>query len=663
MQYRKTNLKTDIIDKLSSNTVDSSYIKKIIESDKATSLTIHLFYEELYLSFLHGSDKAKAKLRLLLIRIASRFSKFQALTCYGDTEKKETKRIKVAVNPKWLRALVSESLVIQKLSLNTKLQLSSSFSINGKFITWRFGATNSTEYVHIDLKAPLGKLVHKFVIAPNLTISYGDCLEYAKSLGFDRDEIVSILKIFVSKKIVFLDFDRLNLKLEKVIKLQINDDLRNGLIEIKRQLDHLNQIPSLKEIKKIITNMNNLYKIDQPLILTNIENTTNLQPKNLNLPNKIKRLFSLNSVTTDDYQVGRAFKQYFEDKYGLFKFVPINKALELTNFEYLSSKLKSIQENDSEYLSSVSKWKKTWLSFLSKNSSKKSLTISDNFVDELTEILYGALDHETPLKSYDFVYSYLEKENLFVLPTQAIFSKNSINVKSTKISTISYFPNVYPFFMNNPEFFGKSLYINQYVPRNGYSEANLGFILLPSGLKFCDEEGHILNIEWNSIMETKVSEEEDTINLLKSITNYINQVPFSALPPYFNQLHHIPQIKYKNICLAPETWNLNDREIDSYLEYWKNEKQNISVGSQGNMMPFYQWNKNKTFSVIKKIQDTTFYETLLPQAGYAIQFIKEVKIGTESNTNEKYKLCKNETHQKNYKALHYCCQIKILTFI
>lgn len=645
MKYRRTNLKTDIIDKLSISTVDDHYIKDIIESDRATYLTIHLFYEELYLSFLHGSDKAKEKLRLLLIRIASRFSKFQALTCYGDTENKETKKIEVAVNPKWLRALISKSLVIEKMSLSTMLQLSSGFSINGNFITWRSGFTDSTEYVHVDLKTPLGKLVHKFIMAPNLTISYGDYLKNAKNLGFNNDEIVSILKIFIKKKIIFLEFDQLNLKLDKLLQLQINDDLRSVLTEIKRQLDHLNQVPPLKDIKAIITNMNNLYKVDQPLILTNIENRAQLKPKNLNLPNRLKQLFLLNSVTTNDYQVGRAFKQYFEEKYGMFKFVPINKALKLTDFEYLSSKLKSIQENDSEYLLAISKWEKAWLTFLSKNGYKKSITLTDDFINKITETLFGALDHDCPLKSYDFVYSYLEKEDLFVLPTQAIFSENSINTKSTEISTISYFPNVYPFFMNSPELFGKSLYINQFVPSNEYSEANLGFMLLPDGLKFCDEKGHILNIEWNSIMETRVLEEEDTINLLKSITNYINQVPFSAFLPYFNQLHHIPRIKYKNICLSPETWNLNEHEIDSYLDYWKNEKRNISVISQGNMMPFYQWHTNKTFNVIKRMQNTTFYETLLPQTGYAIQFIKEVKVGTVNSINEKYKLC-TENHKK-----------------
>ena len=646
MRYRRTNLKTDIIDKLSLSTVDNSYIKNIIESDRATFLTIHLFYEELYLSFLHGSDKAKDKLRLLLIRIASRFSKFQALTCYGDTQKKETKRIEVEVNPKWLRALANKYLVIQKMSLNTRLQLSSGFSINGSLITWRSGVTVSTEYVHVDLKTPLGKLIHKFVISPNLTLSYGDYLGYAKNLGFDNENIVSILKIFINKKIIFLEFDRLNLKLEELLSLQINSNLKNELTEIKTQLDQLNQIPSLKDIKAIITKMNNLYKIDQPLILSNIENTPKIKSKSLNLPNRLKRLFSLNSVTTNDYKVGRAFKQYFQEKYGLFKFVPINEALKLTDFENLSSKLKFIEKHDNEYHLSISKWKKMWLSFLSKNGSKKSITITDDFIDKLSETLIGALDHDCPLKSYEFVYSYLEKENLFVLPTQAIFSKNSINTKHTKISTISYFPNVYPFFMNNPELFGKNLYINQYVPHNGYSEANLGFILLSNGLKFCDNEGHILDIEWNSIMETRVSEEEDTVDLLKSITNYINQVPFSALPPYFNKLHHIPQIKYKNICLSPETWNLNEHETDSYLEYWKNKKQNISVISQGNMMPFYQWHTNKTFNVIKTIQNTTFCETLLPQANYAIQFIKEEKLGLVNAINEKYKLFTNDKYQK-----------------
>lgn len=581
---RRANLPLTCID-----LINNYNLSELIKKDVGTDITSRLYYSKIFNS--KNSVKAKEKLTDLILRNASKVTKYKGFSVneYFDKTKSKRNGLDILPNLNWLRGVALIVSLNQSIDSDMKFSINYEYEINGDTFVWQIPRRNKNDlFIHIKRKSLFGKLINLFLKYGNLT--YKQVYQF---LGASKNGQV-LIKYLIQYKIIFSELDNNQVTINQILCFTNNKKLskiKNKLEKINKSFDGLSNKPKMSEIIEIKNEMNNIYFEDDPLTLNRWEYVK--EKDNFNLPKELKLLFRLMGTLDKSYQYGRAYKKCFEDKYGYYRKIPVKTALFINNPGKFNSLINPYLLNDKLFLNVKQKWDKVWLKLLSK-SQNNILYIKHRDIDEFIKILSPLQDHIANYVNCHLFYSRMA-DNTISLPffaLQPTFSQNN------KIS-ISYFANNFPE-VDEKDTSKNKVYLNQFTPSYSYSLDDIFIVLTREGLQFVNKNNQILKLNWGSILETKVKGESQFLTRLKNLCDYICQFPINALPPYYDSLYHIPKIMYKNIALCPEIWNLN---FDEFNRIKDNSK--FLIIENGTFFPLIKdkkYSKKDSYTVTRRME-------------------------------------------------------------
>lgn len=640
---RQANISYEQLRKLNSNSISFTELKKLIKQDLGIYFTLKYYYSSLYKAcFTHKKEAAKRSIENLLIRCGTRATWLQGLSVNYDKNVKKTQLIFI-LNPACNKALSKMLVLMEPENSNIKISLNTLYRKEGSIFTWLNTLPDGkVEYIHIDENSYLGKII-------NLLSKHNTNLNKFNSV-LDRYKISSEKKVIclsylLEKNIIFTEDNILSDNIFNHLSHYKNSKFKSYLYVIDSELKELRSNIDINQFLKVTEKLRKVTKVKYPLV---IKESTNLITKEyFNLPNVLFNLFKNMTVLSADYQFGRAYKQYFANEYGYFNLIPIREALRINQPEVLNRIINEYKQNDKIMLRVLSDWSSKWINLLSKDLDNEQIELTTQQILSFSQILEPAIDHTPNKTEYNLFYSKVDKKYPFkyMLPIMSFLPKNTT---SNGIS-VSYNANVHPEIgiINSTN---NQVKINQYVEDDSMlkiEDINIG--LCKDGLQFFDKLGKRINLTWNTLLETKVDGESLFVNNLKQLINYINGEPANGIPPCYNLLFHIPRITYKNICLSPETWNLNKDDDINIINLF-NKK--VGIVEEGNVFPILTKRKNWKKEILSDLNSkghTTLYEYITCFESTYTQHILSLTVGKEKKDDTKYIFSKLQSNT-NFKS-------------
>ena len=581
----------------------------LIGKDIGTEITSKLYYPKVFNS--ENSIKSEKKLRDLVLRNMSKVTRYKGFSVsqYLNKEGKKIGGLNISPNLNWLRKVASIVACNQDSDSNLKFSLNYEYEISGTIFVWQIPRRNRNDvFIHIKKNSILGKLIELFRKQGCLT--YKQIMQY-----FDGSKSAKLLIEYLIKySIIFSELNNNQVTLDQILCFTKNKylaSLRKELKEINKSFNKLSNEPSLLAIDELRKLMDNICYEDDALTLNRWEYVA--EKDKFNLPKELKLLFRLMGTLDKSYQNGRAYRKWFEDKYGFYKKVPVKKALFINNPKKFNSAVKPYLLDDKLFLNINKKWNKIWLNLLSKHNNS-ILNLTHDNINELIKLLSPLQDHVGDSVSCHLFYSRMA-DNSISLP---FFALQPTFFQKGKVS-ISYFANNFPE-VDEKDASKNKLYLNQFTPDSSYSLDRIFLVLTRKGLQFINDDNEILKLNWGSILETKVKGESQFLTRLKGLCDYMCQFPINTLPPFYDSLYHIPKIMYKNISICPEMWNF---ELDDLKQI--EEDKSLFFIENGTFFPLLN---DEKFSVDK------FY-TVTPRVKYKGDFVKQnIDIISFGNVNE-----------------------------
>lgn len=635
---RKANISYEQLSRLNSNSNSLIELKNLIKQDLGIYFTLKYYYSSLYKAcFIDKSESAKRSIENLLIRCGTRATWLQGLSINYDKNVRET-RLVFLLNPACNKAIGNMLVLMEEEDSNIKLSLNTLYQKEGSIFTWLNSLPDgSVEYIHIDENSYLGKII-QLLSVNNIDLKVFNTVLNDYKVSSEKKRIC--LRYLLEKNIIFTEDNVLSNSILNQLSRYKNSNLKSDLYAINTELNTLNSKNDLNLFLKIIKKLRKVTKVKYPLVIK--EKTNILTKENFNPPKHLLTLFKNMAVLSKDYQFGRAYRQYFANEYGYFHPISIKEALRINQPEILNKIVNEYKQNDSLMIKTLSNWSNKWIKLLSKNLSNNQIRLTTQEIISFSEILETAIDHNPYKNEYEFLYSKADKEYPFkyVLPIMAFLPKS----ESFTGTSMSYNANVYPEIgMINTN--NNQVKINQYVEDNSKLKIEDIYIeLRTDGLHFVDKLEKRINLTWNTLLETKVDGESLFVNNLKQLINYINNKPINCIPPCYDLLFHIPRIIYKNICLSPEIWNL-DNEDD--INIVKTINKEVGIAEGGNIFPILtkrnNW-KKEILSNLNSKNSVTLYEYIKCMEPIYTQHIMSITIGKEKGDTGKVVSQKFEIH-------------------
>lgn len=620
---RKANINYEQLDRLNSNSNSLNELKNLIKQDLGIYFTLKYYYSSLYKAcFTDKNEAAKRSIENLLIRCGTRATWFQGLSVNYDKNVKET-RLVFFLNPACNRAIGNMMALMETEDSNIRLSLNTLYQKEGSIFTWLNSLPDgSIEYIHIDENSYLGKII-KLLSINNIELKTFNSVLNAYKVSFKKKKIC--LSYLLEKNIIYTEDNILSNNIFNHLSHYKNSNLKSYLYVIGKELKKINSENDINLFLKIIEKLRNVTKVKYPLVIK--EKTNVLTKDHLNLPKNLLTLFRNMTVLSEDYQFGRAYRRYFADKYGYFHPISIKEALRINQPEIINKIISEYKQSDSVMINTLNKWSNKWIELLSKKLNTDQIRLTTQEIISFSQILESAVDHNPCKIEYEFLYSKVDKKYSFkyVLPVMAFLPKS----KNTTGISLSYNANIYPE-IGMGDIANNQVKVNQYTEDDAKLKIEDIYVeLWTDGLQFLDKSGKRINLIWNSLLETKVDGESLFVNNLKQLIKYINSKPINCIPPCYNLLFHIPRITYKNMCLSPETWNLNNKDDIDIVETI-NKKVGIAEG--GNIFPILtkrtNW-KKEILSNLNSKDSVTLYEYIKCIEPTYTQHIMSVAVGKE----------------------------------
>ncbi|MCR1916523.1 lantibiotic dehydratase [Lactobacillus taiwanensis] len=517
---------------------------------------------------------------------------------------------------------------------NIKISLNTLYKKEGSIFTWLNSLSNgNVEYIHIDENSYLGKII-KILSTKNIKLKVFNSILEDYKVSYERKRIC--LSYLLEKNIIFTEDNTLSDSIFNHLSHYKDSTFKTYLYDIDTKLKELRSQIDIKLFLKLVEKLRKVTKIKYPLV---IKEQTNITTKeDFNLPKTLFNLFKNMTVLSEDYQFGRAYKQYFANNYGYFNLIPIKEALRINQPEILNKIISEYKQNDDVMINTLNVWSNKWINFLSKYLNKNQIELTTQQILSFSHILEPAIDHIPDIAKYHLLYSKADEKYSFkyILPIMAFLPTN---VGNNEVS-LAYKANIYPEIGMTVG--SNQVKLNQYVEDTSELKIeNIYIGLYPDGLHFFNKAGKKINLTWTTLLETKVDGESLFVNNLKQLINYIHGKPVNSLPPCYNLLFHIPRIVYKNICLSPETWNLNKNDDINFI---KSIDKEIGIVEEGNIFPIFTKRKNWKKEILSDLNtknSTTLYEHIKCFEPTYTQHITLIEVGIKRRNNENIFLPEN----------------------
>ena len=552
---------------LNAEDVNFRKIAKIIEFDSGVNLTLRLYYKALFIETQKPiSQKKWIAIRSLLIRNITKTTKFKGFSkkiIYNKNTIKSKEIIEIVPNKLLLRKLAIEISCNQESTSNLLFSLNHEYTLNSQIYSWNLNQLNGNSiYIHVRALSVIGSLVNK--LSQN-NLSYSKIIKHFMENGYTSETAESIVHGLIENKIIFSEMHLSKIKLNELYDLSKKYSTKNDIVEkLSTILEKILEIQDDKNVEKIVNCVRDLEQIVpnvDPISVNSLQ--FEAYDKEIHYPKNILKLFERMGVLRESYAFGRSVNLMLREKYGLFTMIPIKEALGCNRGVSFERKVEQYTKNDVVYQKVLQEWTNYWLMTLTRSNSD-IVNLSEVDLQFLIEKLEQAMDHKPIPNKYNILSQKIHELGIEFrkLPVNAIFPSDE-NI-SGRVS-IDYFPENFPE-IDNSEKTGDSLKINQYTDNNEININDIFVMCTFDDIRIIDTNGKSIKLYWNNILDPSHKGESKFVSRLKLFIDYINQVPFNSIPWGFDKLYHVPSVRYKNILLSKEYWNLSLSEVNNLAE-------------------------------------------------------------------------------------------------